>query len=178
MAPFRKDLSPNPEGMDGAIPERFCYNGMKNRTVNRVGRRHVFTKSELLDHTKQLLLEYGYDGFHLKTLSKRLAGARSTIYQYFANKEEIVAACMKREMEEILQRASGIDETDCMNALRQLLEIYLEDHGFHQLLGYSARIDTSRSEVAAADLAFVDQAHTTLQQQLERLFARAWRKGG
>jgi AcrR family transcriptional regulator len=145
--------------------------------VNGVGRRQVYTRSELLDHTKQLLLEYGYDGFHLKSLSKRLAGARSTIYQYFANKEEIVAACMRREMEEILRQVSGIDETDCMDALRQLLAIYLQEHGFHQLLGFAGKVDASRSEAAAADLAFVDRAHMTLQQQLERLFARALEEG-
>ena len=64
-----------------------------------MGRRHVFTRSELLDHAKRMLLEHGYEGFQLKSLSTRLPGARSTIYQYFANKEEIVAACMRRIME-------------------------------------------------------------------------------
>lgn len=89
-----------------------------------MGRKQAFTKSELLDHTKKVLLEHGYDGFQLKLLSKNLVGARSTIYQYYANKEEIVAACMKRTMENVLQKASAIDETDCMNALQHLLEVY------------------------------------------------------
>ena len=137
----------------------------------------MFTRSELLDQTKQLLLEQGYDGFHLKNLSQRLTGARSTIYQYFANKEEIVAACMRRVMEEMLERASSVDETDCMDALRQLLTIYLREHGFHQLLGLANKIDAARSAAAAADLEFVERAHMTLQRQLERLFARAMEEG-
>ncbi len=142
-----------------------------------MGRKQAFTKSELLDHTKKVLLEHGYDGFQLKLLSKNLVGARSTIYQYYANKEEIVAACMKRTMENVLQRASAIDETDCMNALQHLLEVYMEEASFHQLLGYAPKINKANSEAAANDLEFIEQAHVTLKKQLERLFIRAQAEG-
>lgn len=142
-----------------------------------MGRRQVFTRSELLDQSKKLLLEYGYDGFQLKLLSERLVGARSTIYQYYANKEEIVAACMRRVMEDVLRETQAVDETDCMEALRRLLAIYLKEAGLHQLLGYSHRINTANSAAAARDLAYVEQAHETLREQLERLFVRAREEG-
>ncbi|MFP4975190.1 TetR/AcrR family transcriptional regulator [Paenibacillus sp. CN-4] len=142
-----------------------------------MGRKQVFTKSELLDQTKRVLLEYGYEGFQLKLLSKSLVGARSTIYQYYANKEEIVAACMKRSMENVLQKASAIDETDCMKALQQLLDVYLEEASFHQLLGYANKINKDNSAAAANDLEFIEQAHVTLKNQLERLFAHAQEEG-
>lgn len=142
-----------------------------------MGRKQAFTKSELLDHTKRALLEYGYDGFHLKLLSKNLVGARSTIYRYYANKEEIVAACMKQVMEEVLLKASAIDETDCMDALQHLLEVYLEEASFHQLLGYAPKINKANSVAAANDLEFIEQAHITLKNQLERLFVRAQQDG-
>jgi AcrR family transcriptional regulator len=142
-----------------------------------MGRRQIFAKSELLEQAKQVLLEHGYDGFQLKLLSQRLVGARSTIYQYFANKDEIIAACMRHVMEDVLQQASQVDETDCMNALRQLLTIYLKESGFHQLVSYADRVNTKNSAAAAADLAFVEQAHSTLQEQLERLFLRARDEG-
>lgn len=145
--------------------------------MNGLGRKQVFSRTELLDHAKQLLLEHGYDGFHIKKLSKRLAGARSTIYQYFSNREEIVAACMRHVMEDVLRQASAVDETDCLGAIRQLHEIYLREHGFHQLLADAFKIDTSRSAAAKADLEFVEQAHMALQRQLERLFARALEEG-
>lgn len=142
-----------------------------------MGRKQAFTKSELLDQTKRVLLEYGYEGFQLKLLSKSLVGARSTIYQYYANKEEIVAACMKRSMENVLQKASVIDETDCMNALQHLLDVYLEEASFHQLLGYAHKINKANSVAAANDLEFVEQAHVTLKNQLERLFVSAQEEG-
>lgn len=142
-----------------------------------MGRRQVFTKSELLFQTKQLLLEYGYEGFQLKLLSKRLDGARSTIYQYYANKDEIIAACMKQVMEDILQHTTAIDETDCMPALQQLLTVYLREADFHQLLGSAHKVSPANSPAAALDLEFVEQAHQTLRVQLERLFIRAREEG-
>lgn len=142
-----------------------------------MGRRQVFTRSELLDQAKLVLLEHGYEGFQLKLLAKSLVGARSTIYQYFANKEEIVAACMRRVMEDILNKASAIDESDCMQALKQLLTVYLTEADFHRLIGYANKVNTAKSAAAEKDLEFVEQAHKILQQQLERLFIRADAEG-
>ncbi|WP_054957821.1 TetR/AcrR family transcriptional regulator [Paenibacillus dakarensis] len=137
-----------------------------------MGRKQSFTETELLEVTKRLLLEHGYDGFHLKLLSQHLSGARSTIYQYFSNKEEIVAACMKRVISKVLINASSIDETDSMMALQQLLHIYLEESKLHQLLGDAYKIKTENVK-ALNDLEFVEQAHSTLKVQLTRLFEQA-----
>ncbi|REE78630.1 TetR family transcriptional regulator [Paenibacillus taihuensis] len=138
-----------------------------------MGRKQSYTESELLDLTKRLVLEHGYDGFHLKLLSQHLPGARSTIYQYYANKEEIVAACMKRVITSIIEKASAIDETSPMQALQELLGIYVEEAKLHQLLGDAHKINTTNSDAARRDIDFVEQAHTTLKVQLTRLFQRA-----
>ncbi|CAI6084106.1 TetR/AcrR family transcriptional regulator [Cohnella sp. JJ-181] len=137
-----------------------------------MGRKQSFTETELLDVTKRLILEHGYDGFHLKLLSQHLHGARSTIYQYYANKEEIVAACMKRVISDVLNKASLLDETDTMTALQHLLHIYLEESKLHQLLGDAHKIKTDNVK-ALDDLEFVEQAHSSLKVQLSRLFERA-----
>lgn len=138
-----------------------------------MGRKQSFTKTELLDMTKKLVLEHGYDGFHLKLLSQHLSGARSTIYQYYANKEEIVAACMKRVIADVLEQASAVDESDPMKALEELLLIYVQEAALHQLLGDANKINTSNSPAAARDLEFIEDAHQTLKIQLSRLFERA-----
>ncbi|MCD1261004.1 TetR/AcrR family transcriptional regulator [Paenibacillus athensensis] len=143
-----------------------------------MGRKRSYTESELLDITKKLLLEHGYDGFHLKLLSGHLTGARSTIYQYFSSREEIVTACMKRVMLKVLEKTSAVDEEDAMAALRQLLHIYVEEAEFHQLLGDAHKIRTGHSTAAAEDLAFIMQAHETLKDQLSRIFERAYAQGG
>lgn len=138
-----------------------------------MGRRQSFTTSELLDVTKKLVLEHGYDGFHLKLLSQHLPGARSTIYQYYSNKEEIVAACMKREITGLLDRTSAVDETETMKALQDLLEIYVEESKLHQLLGDANKINAANSVAATQDLDFVEEAHTLMKVQLTRLFQSA-----
>ncbi|MGO4545079.1 TetR/AcrR family transcriptional regulator [Paenibacillus sp. 2TAB23] len=143
-----------------------------------MGRKRSFTETELLDMTKKLVLEHGYDGFHLKLLSQHLSGARSTIYQYYSNKEEIVAACMKRVIAAVLENSSGIDETDPMNALEQLLLVYVEESTLHQLLGDAGKINTTNSSAAARDLEFIEEAHITLKIQLSRLFERAQQDKG
>lgn len=141
-----------------------------------MGRKQSFTETELLEATKRLILQHGYDGFHLKLLSQHLPGARSTIYQYYSNKEEIVAACMKRVISKVLKDAANIDETDTMAALRQLLSIYVEESKLHQLLGDAHKIKTDHVN-ALDDLAFVDEAHTRLKDQLSGLFERAQNEG-
>src|SRR5690606_19534937 len=115
------------------------------------GRKQAYTESELLDITKKLVLEHGYDGFTLKLLSQHLPGARSTIYQYYGNKEEIVAACMRRTIAAVIEKASAIDETNAMHALEELLGIYVEESKLHQLLGDAYKINTSHSEAAKRD---------------------------
>lgn len=142
-----------------------------------MGRKKNFTESELLDMTKKLLLEHGYDGFHLKLLSEHLTGARSTIYQYYSNKEEIVAACMKRAIVQVLNKASSINEPNALDALKRLLQVYVEESEFHQLLGDANKINTATSAAAAQDLEYIAQAHETLKSQLMQLFQRALHEG-
>lgn len=138
-----------------------------------MGRKHSFSHSELLDITKRLVLEHGYDGFNLKLLSRYLPGARSTIYQYYSNKDEIVAACMRRTITTVLEKASAVDETDTMHALQALLTIYLEEHQLHQLLSDAYKIKTTTSDTARRDIEAVESAHDILKDQLTRLFQKA-----
>ncbi|MGG3452755.1 HTH-type transcriptional repressor AcnR [compost metagenome] len=138
-----------------------------------MARKQSYSHSELLDLTKRLVLERGYDGFNLKLLSEHLPGARSTIYQYYANKDEIIAACMKRSIGAILEKASALDETDSMRALQELLNIYLEEFQLHQLLADAYKIKTTASEAARKDIEYVESAHEFLKVQLTRLFQKA-----
>ncbi|MBL0386914.1 TetR/AcrR family transcriptional regulator [Tumebacillus sp. ITR2] len=142
-----------------------------------MGRKKAYTESELLDMTKKLLLEHGYEGFHVKLLSQHLIGARSTIYQYYANKEEIVAACMKRVIIKVIEKASAVDESNPMVALQQLLQVYVEESEFHQLLGDANKINAGVSVAVAQDLEYIEQSHEILKVQLMRLFGRSLQEG-
>lgn len=142
-----------------------------------MGRRRAFAHTELLDSVEKLLLEHGYDGFHLKLLSEHLPGARSTIYQYYKNREEIVAACMKRVMLRTLERAQVVDETEPMRAIRELLDIYVDNCKLHQIVGDAKKINPSQSVSTEKDLQFVEDAHNELKKQLSRVFLQAREEG-
>lgn len=138
-----------------------------------MGRKAVYTETELLDATEKLLVTHGYDGFHLKLLSEHVNGARSTIYQYYANKEEVIAACVRRAMQRILKKIEVIDETDVMDALHATLRAYIEESKLHQILSVAAKIKADQSPNAQADLAYVKDGHDVLKGQLFRIMTRA-----
>lgn len=142
-----------------------------------MARQRVFTNKELLDAAEQLLLERGYDGFHLKALSEKLHGARSTIYEYFANKEEIVAACMRRSMEKTVKACSMVNEEAPAKAIKELLILFVQQSGLHKLMMDLPRVELAATEKAKVDLAFVEEGHLRIREQLLRVFASAQQSG-
>ena len=142
-----------------------------------MARQRAFTKDELLDATERLLVDRGYDGFHLKLLSETLRGARSTIYEYYSNKDEIVAACMRRTMEKILSACEGLENLESVAAIKRILIIFLERANFHQIMQAAPKVDQATSERAKTDLIYIDQGHKALKTKLMSLFERAQREG-
>jgi len=142
-----------------------------------MARQRAFTKEELLDATKELLLERGYEGFHLKGLSETLSGARSTIYEYYANKEEIVAACMLRVLNQMMASYEGVEQLPSMDAIKRTLHIFLENAGFHQLMLKAPKVDVSASAHAARDIELLERGHNELKGKLMIVFQRAQNEG-
>ena len=142
-----------------------------------MARQQAYTKDELLDATELLLIERGYDGFHLKALSERLGGGRSTIYAYFSNKEELVAACMRRALDGILDRCAELDGLDPVHAIKRMLFIFLEKKDFHKLMSSTPRIESSDSEHAHADIIAMERGHEQLQAMLMHYFTKAQASG-
>lgn len=141
-----------------------------------MARPRSFTKEELLAATEQLLIEHGYDGFHIKMLSEHLNSARSTIYGYYANKEEIVAACMRRSMEKILAASEAFVDTEPTAAIRQLFGLFLRQSHFHRLMQEAPKPEQVTSQKAKHDLHILDQGHEMLKAKLMSLFQRAQEK--
>ena len=49
---------------------------------------------ELYEVSGKILVEKGYAGFHFKLVADQLNVSRSTIYEYFSNKDELIASLM------------------------------------------------------------------------------------
>lgn len=142
-----------------------------------MGRKRAFTEDELLDTAESLIVQHGYSSFHLKLLASHLPGARSTIYQYYANKEEIAASVMKRAMVRAIVKTGNIDESNPIQALQQLLRVYMEEADLHYFLGDARKVDVTQSKKAAQNVDEVLSMLKHLRGQLDRLFDQAQKQG-
>jgi len=64
-------------------------------------------KRQIIDTLKEMFLENGYQGTHIRSLCKELNIARGTVYQYFSNKKEILFSILDlavQKIEKLLDR--------------------------------------------------------------------------
>lgn len=55
-----------------------------------MARERKFTRDDLYETTKYMLLENGYEGFTFSKLAEKLNVSRGAIYKYFNNKDELI----------------------------------------------------------------------------------------
>ncbi len=77
-----------------------------------MARERKFNTVELFHEAKQLLLQYGYDGFTFSLLADRMEVSRAALYKYYDNKEQLITDFMIYEMEEFLHELKVIEEQD------------------------------------------------------------------
>lgn len=61
------------------------------------------TTDRLLDAWSELVLERGYDGVSLADVAKRIGLARTAVYNYFSDREELLFAWTDREVKRTLE---------------------------------------------------------------------------
>ncbi|MEH7113132.1 TetR/AcrR family transcriptional regulator [Neobacillus niacini] len=77
-----------------------------------MARERKFNTVELFHEVKQLLLQYGYDGFTFSLLADRMEVSRAALYKYYDNKEELITDFMIFEMEEFLHELKEMEKYD------------------------------------------------------------------
>lgn len=73
-----------------------------------MARERKFTKEDLYEATKELLLQVGYEGFNFSILSRELNVSRGAIYKYFRNKDHLITNYMVYEMEKFVEHLTHI----------------------------------------------------------------------
>ncbi len=133
---------------------------------------------ELMKETEALLLEKGYDGFHFKELAEQLNIGRSTIYEYYANKEELVTAymldVMERVMAEIGDNASIEDPLEQMKAH---LQTFMKFSQVHHIIQIIPLINPAASPRVKLALRKLQDDHKILYQSMLRLIERGKMNG-
>ncbi|WP_082234053.1 TetR/AcrR family transcriptional regulator [Halobacillus massiliensis] len=115
-----------------------------------MGRKKLLTKKELFNATGELLLKEGIHGFHFKKLAEELEVGRSTLYEYYRNKEDLLVAYFKELMKAMNERIEAIPKNLPANLrLKEFLYILLNHDEIHQVERMIRDIQTSDQELVA-----------------------------
>ncbi|MBQ0140864.1 MAG: TetR/AcrR family transcriptional regulator [Kurthia sp.] len=113
-----------------------------------MGREKKFSREELWDATRELVLEVGYTGFTFSLLAERLDISRAAIYKQFHNKEDLMIDYMVYEMEFSIALLQSIDANkDFEHQLDDLLNKMYSMKDVHQALGLATTIPSTTEHV-------------------------------
>lgn len=100
-----------------------------------MARKKKIDHKELMIETEKLLLETGYDSFHFRLLAERLGVGRSTLYEYYANKDDLITAYVHSFAYERVEESKlvlAID--DLQEQLKAFLRIFLKYNHIQQIV--------------------------------------------
>lgn len=125
-----------------------------------MARQRKMDEAEMLKETEKLLLERGYEGFSFKALSANLDIARSTIYEYYSHKDDLITDYMyilvKKVMDEMELIAS---KTTGLETMKEWLKTFMTYDQVHHMIGMRGQLDQSESEIARNRLKQMDGLH-------------------
>ncbi len=127
-----------------------------------MARQRSIDETELMKVTEELLLEKGYKGLHFKLLAERLGVGRSTIYEYYANKDELIASYMVNLMSTIREKCLALDDREPIQQLKGLLEIFISYSHIHQFIKYIPYLKAVKTGKMEEQIVKLDQDHGTL----------------
>ncbi|RLL42004.1 TetR/AcrR family transcriptional regulator [Oceanobacillus piezotolerans] len=134
-----------------------------------MARERKFTTEEVFETTKQLLLDYGYEGFTFSLLANHLKVSRGAIYKYFENKEELISEYIIYQMKVFLSQLERINTyTTFDEQFEYLMDIILNDYELHRIRRIAIDIPASDNAKEKENKKQLDNLHldmyTTLQQ--------------
>lgn len=106
-----------------------------------MARERKFTKENLFEATKDLLLDLGYEGFTFSLLAEKLDVYRGALYKYYKNKEELVMDYMSFHMYHFMEDIEGLEAyKDFKSQFDFLIRIMYKHSKIHQILKASNHI--------------------------------------
>ncbi|WP_227395838.1 TetR/AcrR family transcriptional regulator [Jeotgalibacillus aurantiacus] len=132
-----------------------------------MARQRKMDMEELMEATENLLLEKGYEGFHFKALSENLNVARSTIYEYYKNKDELITDYMNILMEQVMRRIRSLaDQPSSFLMLKELLILFMEYSQVYEMIKMRPSLDQNASPHVKEQLSKLDAQSRELFQIL------------
>lgn len=142
-----------------------------------MARQRMIDEQNLMNATEELLLEKGYEGFHFKALSEKLGTARSTIYEYYSNKDELIIAYMKDLMEEVIEKCEELTIIDSpIEQLKGLLRVFISYSHIHRLTQMISQLKAAKSDKIQGQIVVLDKDHRKLYAIISKMIENAQRE--
>lgn len=119
---------------------------------------------ELLDAAEELLLERGYSGFHFGALSEKLGIGRSTIYEYFSDKDELITAYMDQVMNRVIEDCRECAPLSGLNRLKGYLNVFLRYTQIQRIIQILPMLDLSASPEGGEAVARLIEQHRLIHR--------------
>lgn len=134
---------------------------MRKRTY-RVQAKREKQKDEISRIAARLFEEKGFEKVSLARIAARYGKGRTTLYEYFKDKNELLAFCLEREMGVYLEKIMNIMRTPgaFRNKLREFIKVQLVYGAAHA--GYSRlfrSLSNSASGTAARTRVAIEKLH-------------------
>ncbi|MBM7649841.1 AcrR family transcriptional regulator [Bacillus ectoiniformans] len=143
-----------------------------------MARKKKLDEQELFLATEKLLVKKGYDGFHFKALSEELEVARSTIYEYYANKDDLITSYMMKRMDEIMEECFALSVIDSPVAqLKQLLEIFITRSHTHQVIEMIPLLKQAKSLKIQQQVDDLTHYHQKMYEFINEIIVKAQKEG-
>lgn len=100
----------------------------------------LLVRQNILDNALELISEDGYDSFSMRKLANRLDMTATTIYQYFANKDELYLAVLQEGFELLFEAMKNAeqrkkDPLEKLTALtRAFVDFGIENANFYNIM--------------------------------------------
>ncbi|MEN1968093.1 TetR/AcrR family transcriptional regulator [Lentibacillus sp. N15] len=138
-----------------------------------MARERKFSKNELFQYTKEILLSHGYEGFTFSILADRLDVARGTLYKYYQNKVELITDYILFELNQFLIKLKQINQYDTFDSQFEYLLTLMFTHSkirhilitVNRLLGdENAHVKAKRKELRELHLEMYHHLQSFIQQ--------------
>ena len=127
-----------------------CDSHYNKGEVNNMARERKFSDRELYQATKELLLNYGYEGYTFTLLANQLDVSRAAIYKYYDNKEELLSEYMLYELTTFLNELKKVGkEKTFSDQFHALFNFIFDDMSLYVLRDIGMQIPNANKKVAA-----------------------------
>ena len=122
----------------------------------RKARQKESARQEILDAARALFVEYGFEATSIRRIADKAEYAPGTIYLYFRDKYELLAALCEETFSKLARKMSAIkeDDGDTLGAIRRAGRLYVQfglDHPQHYILTFMTPVENADAMKNHAD---------------------------